>query len=65
MTSAQKRTILEVSTQRAWKHQRRELRRIFVACQESGYEVNGYLNVLEEALIVAKRAVAAIDILRG
>jgi hypothetical protein len=65
MTISQKKRILEISVQRVWRHHRGELRRIFVSCEDSGYSVDGYVGVLEDALKVARRAVAAIDILES
>jgi hypothetical protein len=43
MTITQKKQLLEISTQRVWKHHRGELRRIFASCEESGYSVDGYV----------------------
>ena len=65
ITITQKKQLLEISTQRVWKHHRGELRRIFASCEESGYSVDGYVGILEDALKVAKRAVAAIAILES
>jgi hypothetical protein len=50
MTITQKKQLLEISTQRVWKHHRGELRRIFASCEESGYSVDGYVGILEDAL---------------
>jgi hypothetical protein len=65
VTTTQQNQILEVSTLRAYKHQRQELRRLFYVCRESGYGVAVYVGFLERALIVAKRAVQAIEILES
>lgn len=64
MTITQTKQILEISAQRAPAYERNELRRLFVSCEESGYSVEGYPAILEKALKVAKRAVAAIEILK-
>lgn len=36
------------------------MRRIFAACEASNYNVDGYANVLEDALVIVRRATEAI-----
>jgi hypothetical protein len=60
MTKTQQKAVLEISTQRTWKYRRPEMRRIFAACEASNYNVDGYANVLEDALVIVRRATEAI-----
>jgi len=65
LTDHQKDQILELALKDVWRHRRKYLRRIFLACEDDGYGIAGYHHVLEEAAKVAKRAADAIAILEA
>jgi hypothetical protein len=53
-----------MSVQGTWVRRRKYFRRIFAACADDGYGIQGYHNILEEALKIAKRtsdAIAAME----
>ena len=63
LKDSQKRAILEMSVQGEYVHRRKYFRRIFAACADDGYGIQGFHHILEEAIKIAKRAGDAINVM--
>lgn len=65
MKTPQQRKVLNASVSTEWVSRRLELHQIFDLLSEQGYSVPGYVAALERALLHAKRATAAVQLIDG